>query len=1593
MIKLITLFASLLSISAVIAGNKDSLNKTSIAATQFITPENIPAKESSVKTRQFGDLDKYLEQQLFNIENEGADLTDSYIEEYNADVDPTVLGLRSKAAKTIEELIAKNRFINFLNPSKIQQLPLGWQFNTGSGTKVTIAISKAAIYADSTVLSAFAKLDIPSLSEPLFFGVEGMRLSKDGGIIGGNTKLVLLGNVAIPINNNTAALILKGDQNLRTGLGDNSKTYIAFDCNGFKELSVGADVELSRNVAVPVDNNGVEKSGRVTAHLKQFAIKGWNDMIVDDVDFEDAFQLKNFPGFIFTIHDVVFDFSDTKKSDVVRYPTGYQQKYLQAELLETWRGFYAHEISIKLPASFKDKTKPGGVTISVFDMIIDNNGLSGTFCAQNIISLENGNASKWRFSLDTLCVGLEASRLMRAGFGGSVMLPVCKYDAAKPASNNRRKLGYSAMISGSGDYVLRVVAKNKIDFDVFLSKVTLYENSYIKLYGNKDNIDAEAKLSGTIQFKLPSLVDLIIPEDDDDDEVEDEEAPAAKFNGIKFKNLFIATREPYLDIEYLGYDGEIKIGNFPVSIESLSIEKKIVPDGKEYALSLGLKMNLGDGTIIGETGLKIIGKSDETGGIFSIKYNRCKIDSIKVDADVKGAFKLKGSLIFFEKNATATAPAVKGFNGAIEARFKGLDADIKLRAEFAKTPTYRYWFVDGLVEFGTGIGGIVKLQGFGGGAYYHMRKLDEIDTDNDTEIKYEADENVGLGVMARVLFSVGDKKLVKGTASFEIAFNSSGGIRYIGLFGKVKVMGDILEGLEIGEELKKKIKKIKDFEKTLTEIAKEQLKKLKLTALTAAAEQQEQSTDDAGKKPGENETGFSAYIGIQYDFQKQSLHASLDMRVSAAKGLIRGSGENNRAGWAVFHVEPGKWWLHIGTPTNPCGIKFGIGKFNITTTAYFMVGYEMPAFPPPPQKVIEILNKTGLHYDDHMSQGDLEGGRGLAFGAAINVNSGDLNFLFFYANFAAGIGFDVMLKDYGNVQCAGMSEGERVGVNGWYAKGQAYAYLWGELGVKIKIFFIKKKFSIIKGGAAALFQAKLPNPTWVGGYLGFHVSILGGLISGNFSFKFNFGKDCEFVSDDPSPVDEELQIIEEVTPENNASPFVKPTIRLRIPNGSVLQIPREDGRAGYNNYYPFLEDVKLYKVDGNQLQEAATAFNGERNILTITPKLVLQGNTQYKILTTIRFKKFVHPDFVPWVENGTPLQEVRQFTFTTGDAPVAMDSSIISKMYPYFNQRNFYPGETNKGSIELSQNFPEYFDNFGNWKIKVYDTDGNEISNVNATTDGQKRFDFALPSNLETSKTYNLMLFGEQPAPGVTNVDLTKPSLQFSFTTSRYRTLADKIRTLNVTENIVGRVSSDVINLQTAVADYEGFELHEVGGCKYTGEDPMVQGELDIAGEHYYNVAIKPIVYPNEPGNYTLPNGHAFSIEEQGAADYGVPPFKAVIPSWFYINALKELHGQEPAAGSPQFQEFTGLLKTRLPFVYNGVKYYNLHFIELRKAVINYCIQSGINMSTLPDNTKALLEQPFPFMDKGQYKVKFSFVQLDGTKGAPVEFIYTNPID
>lgn len=1526
--------------------------------TGYTTKEANKNSTANLTNRSFAQLDQYIAGEQFSFQNAGTEFTDQYFEQVNTS-NTTAEEYKAKARAVLAEIQSSNSYIDYLEPDDINKLPIGIRKVVGN-TEITIAISNAVFTEKYAKLTAFARIKIPQAPYELLFGITDLKLSYKGGIIGA-ASLVLLGDVAIPINGDNAALILKGSMDMTTG-GSTSKTFITVSCNGFDRLGVNGEIQFSRNLIVPSNTAGTIVDGRVTAVLDQILVTNWNDVLFD-LTFQSPFQVNGLQGFNFIVTRAVFDFSDLNNSDNVVYPQGYQQKYLDADNPTSWRGVYVQKLSIGLPKAIKDRDKMNEiVSFGVDDLLIDNNGISGVFFGENVLPINKGTASGWQFSIENIKVTFEANNLIRAGFDGKVGLPVNQSD---DGTNKRKFLGYSAVISANSEYVLRVTTLDEMDFDVWKAKVFLQPNSWVQISGNSTTFKPEAMLHGKLA--------IIAAATDQNPGRDASKAPVADFKGITFRSLHLTVDKPYLDAEYLGYEGEVKLGNFPVSIYEIGMVKE---GTDKVGIGFGLKVNLHENEFSGNASFKIWGKLNTERELTSWKYSSLEIGEIAISAKIKEVLKLDGSIKFLDDHPIYG----DGFQGHIKCVVeKGLGPDpitVEVNATFGKT-TFRYWYVDGLADLGTGIGGAVKIQGFGGGAYYRMKK-DGFGTGfSATGAKYVPDENSGLGIKAAVIFSVGSKKIVKGEASFEAAFNKGGGLRYIGLFGFAKFMGD-LEGQDNVADLAKK--KFEAVENKQNSLNAETLSNMKIMQPSNAAKESYVSTERPGEK------GLAAYIGIQYDFEAKSLHATFDMYVNAAGGLIKGAASENRAGWAVFHVDPKEWYLHVGTPTDRLGVKIGIGPFNLQTGSYFMAGYNMPKFPDPPSGVISALRSAGLDYENSISKGDVEGGRGIAFGASLSVSTGDMRFLFFYANFAAGLGFDVMIKDWGNARC--VTTGQQIGINGWYAQGQAYAYLQGELGVRIKILFIKKNISIIKGSAAALLQAKLPNPTWVGGYMGFSVNVLGGLIKGRFNFKFSFGDDCEIVKDENVKEFDDFTVVSNITPDDgatNVSLFSKIQVKFNLPPGKTMEAPREDG-SGNDVFSPVLESFKLF--EGSNEVAGSTSYNVAGDVLTMVPTAVLKSNTTYKVVTRVTIRQLVNGYWVPLSENGQTVVEEKQITFKTGAAPETLPLEIVNRLYPFFNMKNLYKDENNKGIIQFASSFQEYFQKFGIWKMHLEDANGNLITKIDVSHNGNNaqesnRFTYTVPGNLQPGTTYKLKLMGEQPAAGV---DPTKPQLELTFTTSKFNTLAAKIRSLRVTQTIVNKVSSDVIDLQAAVAPYEGFELYEITGTQYTGAIGMVQGIADETSDAYYQNIIKPLMYYEIP-LYNANKNKYYSVNNAEAAKYGTPPSAAITPTWYYINML-------------QSNQYTEVLKTRMPFAHNTNKYINLQFHNLRGQIIKDYLKPTIGLwldredvAVLPEKFRPLCNQGFPFMLRGTYKVRFALVQWDGTRSEPVEFSYENPIE
>lgn len=247
-----------------------------------------------------------------------------------------------------------------------------------------------------------------------------------------------------------------------------------------------------------------------------------------------------------------------------------------------------------------------------------------------------------------------------------------------------------------------------------------------------------------------------------------------------------------------------------------------------------------------------------------------------------------------------------------------------------------------------------------------------------------------------------------------------------------------------------------------------------------------------------------------------------------------------------------KWHVYLGEPSRGkrCEVVFIDFKFDTKLlkvwakkylNAYLCLGNELPkdekgvvgGLPALPDKLVKILDGEGDKSEsvetNTGSTANLQAERakqiqsgpsgagikgGIQFGAEAGAEFG-VEIPIGYVTAGALIGFDAILKQYGDCAC---SDGSKLGgKNGFYAMAQLYAALWGSAGVRLDFGFWSGDFPLVDVAFGAVLKGGFPNPSWVYGKMRVKGKVLGGLISFNKAMELRMGKVC--VPEVGSPLD------------------------------------------------------------------------------------------------------------------------------------------------------------------------------------------------------------------------------------------------------------------------------------------------------------------------------------------------------------------------------------------------------------------------------------------------------------------------------------------
>ncbi|RPH33594.1 MAG: hypothetical protein EHM93_04740 [Bacteroidales bacterium] len=900
----------------------------------------------------------------------------------------------------------------------------------------------------------------------------------------------------------------------------------------------------------------------------------------------------------------------------------------------------------------------------------------------------------------------------------------------------------------------------------------------------------------------------------------------ASLADIKFQGLTIQREEPQLDIESLSMQAG-NMSGFPVQVTEIKVQKDKAK--KALGLEFTAMASLMSGKIEGATSF-VVWATRADG---DWKYKSLELRMISVDANT-GPISFKGKLANYKEDPVYG----NGFFGYVDMSVTPGIA-VSATAQFGNIAGDRYWYADASLSVASGITVFpgFAIYGFGGGAYYHMQRnapaniLMETKTDTsttpkpgktDSGITYTPNKNIFLGLNASVIIGTQPSpKAFNGKVTFGMEFNSSFGLNKLYFLGDGKFMDDV-------------------------------------------------NSNGANAK-------VKARVSIEYLFAQSELSGFAEAYINVAN-VIKGSGSNNLAGRVEFYFAKSKWHIYVGTPTCPIGVKL----MNVlTATSYFMVGTELPDFPALPAKVASLSSK--INFTNMRSTNLTKSGGGFAFGASLVASTGEKSFLIFYGKFELGAGFDFMLKNFGtDARCEGRSG--PLGINGWYAQGQAWAYVDAAIGVKVRVFRRTRKFSIVDAGFAAALGAQLPNPTYFAGAVEARFSVLGGLVKGKCHFEFSYGDQCKLVN---ASAVEGIKVISEVTPAEGGKDidvFITPQVAFNMPIGEAFKVLDTDGKEK-----AFRVALDYFKIlDNEQEIPVNTNWNSNRDVLALKPVEVLPGQKGLKASIKVHFQYQEGGVWKDYAVNGEVEGEESVVIFRTGDAPDYITQGNVKYTYPVKNMVNFYKNEYGKSYIELNQGVNYLFAKPGSWTyLARFSSSGNTLNmpvTYNSTT---KRVELDVPASLTNSAIYQMRILrvpsGQSNLVVDKNVTATETNLSedqsittkdiegtlseegltelysLHFRTSKFNTFVEKMN------NFSQRKASYFVGQGIALL-YNFLEQSELFG-KMEMENIVLEAYLD--NNEWYNNSYKNLIYTNYPIRSDV------TIDWRESQVAGIPPIRS----------------------------------------------------------------------------------------------------------------------
>jgi len=1202
-------------------------------------------------------------------------------------------------------------------------------------TPVDIQIVSMAFMPTSATMNVLGEFTLPNSkyynNDILLLGAPRLCISPSR-VLPESGTLALLGDFTVNDPESSFDLTFKAPKNV---LEPTDGCFISWHADKLELFDVDVDMTIPGLHKVDSKGDATNELPKLRFHA---SIGSWDDWFAEAS--MDMFEPDDLKGWAFAPGDkIVYDHSKKRNADGVALPKNYDRQKADITKDAEWQGLYIKRMGVIFPKmlSISDKKKSfeGRLRLDAETMFFDGSGATFTFGVNNVFDFNTAKVGGWGISMDEIKMEVMQNKFVKAYFNGKIQTPLegkigyrCdmyaqgKDEKGKADPNRSAYVFKTQQVDGlKFDFWLGDMKFNKdqtyflVEHETFKNKdsetrVELCMGGDISITVGRAKLRSMGKVGAFVDSKIPGIhiAGMRIancPRWKSNYTQNQYEAPAKggmnDFFGWKTENN-IATDKFYFSLGRWSLASEKKtLGCFDFNLKDFDFGYK----NKQATLGITGQVSIMNGQLSADCGLDIVADVDLDK--YSFKFNTVKFKKAAFDSSF-GGVTLKGSL-------EASDGDDNGYKGEMEFALPGGFLGFKANGGYFKREsgdekfTWGYFIATVQSSVGLRFDPIVvtKLEG---GFYFNCTAPTTI---GDTPTSSNAKDGVigaflGVGLATsggdnllsadmklQVCYDTSRKKLSSIIMDGKLdAFKSSPSdnglvsaecqLAYVNDTDKyIELNITASGGASLDNIMKEKLKALTGADVKLPNDVKQGLSKI------TEEEQKDDTKKTSGADKSKTESGMKASCGFE---------VSLNFKVTMTKG------------------SKSKWHVYIGEPEYEKRCKLTLIDFQLGAktdyfaawaylgaTMYFCIGNELPnggMLPDPPKAVMDFLNGTDVNGNKQaegskatsaknktlnqiknlINSGTVSGG--IMLGACAEGDFG-VNAGIVYASGAFCFGFDLVLERFGEgAKCQG---GKSMGYKGWYAMGQAYAMLKGDLGVRVKLWFIDKKVSLISVGLGAMLQAGLPNPTWVYGKVRARCSLLGGIFKFNHAIEFKAGDVC--MPDYGNPLDN-LEMFASASPgykndqtngwkdANKVSVYSTPrfvtnyvmdqNIRLVDENAAQNQIQNKgasesEARANCERIYKFqLGTLTLLNYDTGQSKTFTVGTSNHTDFDAYVG--TLEPDTRYKMTLTGYAKEWV-PKYSRWEnpEIDGKRQEKKdqaEFYFKTGPLNPTLENDI-----------------------------------------------------------------------------------------------------------------------------------------------------------------------------------------------------------------------------------------------------------------------------------------------------------------------------------------------